>query len=1122
MCIGRRVVKALLWVFILCLSIMGGGLFFAYSYITDSETAAKLIREQAVRYFPTATLEPGRVRVRPFAGEVVIRDLKLRQPIDSSFLEVLRIPWLHVQIDARKLADGQLEAREIVLVQPTLRLRRRRNGTWNLEGLIADPWPVPWISTPPIVIRDATLELIPEEEPASSSGTPAPSLSRAGNPSPSSTSNQPVAAPAASQIPLPLAPARATSGNSRGAAILRDVALKIEEVGAGSSVLRFDGSARGDVFDRLALNGTIDLNTGSITLGGQLSGLNLSESLRRRIPREAQPFVTALALNSGLVDLELHQFRYNPAALAQSRLRYQAVARLREGVWECPHLPFPIDNLSALVTAEDGVLTLSHVQGTNGQTTLRAEGIIALQEPKHMPMDLRVELSDLPLDARLRKWTPTEHDELWDVFKPRGRVDAVLQVVRPDATAPIGCSATVVCRDVSAEYRHFPYPLDHLIGRLNLEADILTVDLHTLIGGKDVHLEGTIQDPGEDAVVKLDIRADSVPIDDTIKKAIPPDARKVVEQFNPSGFVKLHAAVFREPIFGPGALPAGHLEINAEIDLNERCEITWEGLPYPVRNLTGRLEVHPDNWTFREMRGRNGQATISASGSVQKVPGPKLPNGVDPLKIDVFLKADNLPFDGELHSALPKAWKKTWPTINPSGASDIEAEVHVAPGLPQHTHILIVPRRESNVRLEVTRTPQPGIDPGGTIDLPMENVRGRFVFDDGKVSMRDVGFMFRGGPVKFSKGAVFLEDSGRFLLNVNDLEVDAIRFDPDLRNKMPPLMSQFALRLDDGHTFRARGNLQIGWSGVEGDLAWCEWKNALVVFHDNTVKTGIPLEHIQGQLDHVSGRSNGRSLQVEGIMRLESISLLGQQITRLESPFEVKNGVAQLKSVKGRFLGGNLLAEDACWIELDAAPRYHAAMSLAGAELQEYARTISGRQPYRGEINARIELNGKGSDIRNLYGGGEAHITRGDLGELPAVLRIAKVLNSLPNINLTPAERPRSPGKTAFDSADVAFTISHGLTTFDPIKFTGNAFSLLGDGTMNPQGILDLRLNVLWGRDRFHFPIVSDVTREVSNRFFIVRVQGTPSSHQIVPEALPLFSELLRALGRNRVEAQSQ
>ena len=59
-------------------------------------------------------------------------------------------------------------------------------------------------------------------------------------------------------------------------------------------------------------------------------------------------------------------------------------------------------------------------------------------------------------------------------------------------------------------------------------------------------------------------------------------------------------------------------------------------------------------------------------------------------------------------------------------------------------------------------------------------------------------------------------------------------------------MAQFALRLDDGHSFRARGDLEIGWSGVEGDLAWCKWSKTLVVFNDNTIKTAIPLEHIHG------------------------------------------------------------------------------------------------------------------------------------------------------------------------------------------------------------------------------------------------------------------------------------
>ena len=743
---------------------------------------------------------------------------------------------------------------------------------------------------------------------------------------------------------------------------------------------------------------------------------------------------------------------------------------------------------------------------------------------RNQPFDLRIHLIDLELDSRLRDHTPPEYDELWDVFQPRGRVNADVHAARDRAGQPVEMSANVLCRDVAGVYRHFAYPLDHLTGWVTLKKKLLTVNLQTLVGGQPMRLKGTIQNPGVDAVVNLDVLAESLPIDDVLRKAMAPDVRKVVDQYHPKGVVKAHANVFRKPMPGPSARPEGKLAIDAEIDLKTGCEITWDGLRYPVRNLTGRLVVHPDQWVFKNMHGKNGQADINASGSVEKLSAHKLANGDEPLKIDVYLQAKKLPFSDELKEALPPAWRKSWSILNPSGSSDVEAEVHVAPNRPDptHTQIEITPLPESNVRLVVSRSPQPPADPGGIIELPMDDVRGRFVFDDGRVDMHDVNFKFRGAPVNFSRGMVFLEDSGAFKLNVKDLLVQAIRFDMDLRKKMPPLMSQFALRLDDGRTFRARGDLQIGWTGVKDEPAWCRWTKTLVVLKDNTVQTGIPLEHIQGQLDHVNGWSNGVVLAVEGVLKLDSVSLLGQQITQLESPFQIKNGVAQLDSVSARYLGGEILARDACWIRLDATPRYHAALSLQGAQLQEYARTIPGRQSYRGNVSAQIELNGRGNDVRNLDGRGEAHITQGDLGELPPVALLAKVINSFANMIIAMPDRPRSPGKTAFDSADVAFTIAHGATTFDPIKFTGNAFSLLGQGTMDPQGNLDLRLRVLWGRDRFHFPLVSDFTREASTPFLILRVQGTPQYPRPDIKALPLFSELLKALVGGRAERQPQ
>ena len=258
------------------------------------------------------------------------------------------------------------------------------------------------------------------------------------------------------------------------------------------------------------------------------------------------------------------------------------------------------------------------------------------------------------------------------------------------------------------------------------------------------------------------------------------------------------------------------------------------------------------------------------------------------------------------------------------------------------------------------------------------------------------------------------------------------------------------------------------------------------------------------------------------MMALESVSFMGQQITQLASRFQLKDGLTTFGKIRGRFLGGELLGDEPCSISVDVTPRYHVALSLHGAQLEEYARTISGRQSYRGTIDAKVVLDGQGSDVHSIRGEGEARISQADLGELPAVLRFASLLNSVPNLGLPPSERPRTPGRTAFDSAEVKFSVTSGITRLDPIKFTGNAFSLQGAGTLDTQGNMDLRLGVLWGRDRFHIPLVSDLARRASTPLFIVRVKGTPSNLQREFVSLPPLTEALKAIGRGRPDGQSQ
>ncbi len=253
------------------------------------------------------------------------------------------------------MAQGEIDLHEVHVSHPTLRLRRRRDGTWNIQGLLVYPWPGPWLErSPPILIQNGRVELSEEDAESPAESEKAAAASAAALIVGSGKGAGPTAERAS---PLAgLSPPQLPSRPGRGPAILHDLTLKIEP--AGKFLYTFEGTARGDAFDRIIVKGAFDLSTGCLELRGELTGLTLSQALCRRVPCEARPALRALALNGGVVDIELSRFRYDPNAAAAKRVAYGAVARLRDGVWDCPKLPFSINDLSALVRVENDLLTI--------------------------------------------------------------------------------------------------------------------------------------------------------------------------------------------------------------------------------------------------------------------------------------------------------------------------------------------------------------------------------------------------------------------------------------------------------------------------------------------------------------------------------------------------------------------------------------------------------------------------------------------------------------------------------------------------------------------------------------------------------------------------------------------
>ena len=227
-------------------------------------------------------------------------------------------------------------------------------------------------------------------------------------------------------------------------------------------------------------------------------------------------------------------------------------------MWSCPKLPFPINDLSASLAVRDGVLSIERAEGYNGSTVVRIpQGTVVLGDPERAPLDLRIDILDLELDQRLRDWTPNQHDELWDIFRPSGRLSVGLRIVREREGGPVGYGMGIDCRDVAMVYKFFKYPLDHVQGQIIWQGQKVSLDLQTLVGGKPLKAKGTIENPGDQAHVVLDFEGEALPIDETLFNALPDDICKVVKEFQPTGSVGGHAHVDRTPPVRPGDPPRG-------------------------------------------------------------------------------------------------------------------------------------------------------------------------------------------------------------------------------------------------------------------------------------------------------------------------------------------------------------------------------------------------------------------------------------------------------------------------------------------------------------------------------------------------------------------------------------
>lgn len=507
------------------------------------------------------------------------------------------------------------------------------------------------------------------------------------------------------------------------------------------------------------------------------------------------------------------------------------------GVYERPGFTAPAETTGPprlmRVQADKGTITFASGR-TDATLSGNVEGI-----PYAVHATYKGTRADSPFEARftlgefeLKRDSPVlrfandlVQERLRDFGQPEGVVKADIVVSRA-AGADVRTRGEVRLTNGSAAFHRFPYRFHNLRGLVRFNDD--EVIIHRLEGdapsGATIVAEGRIAPPIADAEVLVKVRAENVPLDNTVLEALGPQRSRLVERiFHQESYERLiqrgdisrpasddrtpsDAGVDLPPVFALGGTAAISVDVKRElgpannwfdtvaVDL-ANCGLLVDRFPYPMKAESLRAVITDgivkiDQAKFYGLKG--GEITVSAD-----VDARRRPEGEPTPEPTIHVEAVGVPIDRALVEALPdkqvegKSARSVVSALGLTGA--VDATAHLAPDEQNELRVRVEVKPKSIVA--VPRLAEYRDQPADTSvpvagDLVLSGVTGSIIVDDTRLKADISGRAQRGTDEEPDQPNVALADApGAFTLRADadltpgggsDVLVSAHRFDLSL------------------------------------------------------------------------------------------------------------------------------------------------------------------------------------------------------------------------------------------------------------------------------------------------------------------------------------------------------
>jgi len=346
--------------------------------------------------------------------------------------------------------------------------------------------------------------------------------------------------------------------------------------------------------------------------------------------------------------------------------------------------PLQVSNVSGRIVFTSEGIRFHGLTGRIENNIVTGDGHVDGYDPD-APFWLRIVACNalIPYRPRCLPSLPREVQSEYRRFQPVGRANLTLTVSRPERRGRIEAQARLTALSGGFCFADFAYPLRDVRGVIHYYRDQRTgmerIDIDDLAGrgilgtpneNCQVRVEGWVSPLGRRSEVDIRVSGRRVHLDDHLREALPHAAKEALNSFYrlENGqrlpvqvFGDFEAHVTRE--YGEKK----PTEVAVDLDIHH-ARGAYDGFPYPLDEVRGKLLVRPDHVELRGIRGETASMTCAIDGRVW------FPRG-EPVRPDLRISVRSLPVDQRLAAAVSDEGRQLLRAAGLSGIFDVEGPI---------------------------------------------------------------------------------------------------------------------------------------------------------------------------------------------------------------------------------------------------------------------------------------------------------------------------------------------------------------------------------------------------------------------------------------------------------------